>query len=373
MRAPNNQFQAASKECGLNNTPLVAWPEDCGRYSWNDFPEITLESCVEKYDLIHIEPINENTDPVNTRPGRAYATTYIDDVLYLVTFEPREGAAQEKCADLDADLDLAYLEGYGSGEEQGHLRGWHTGYDARGLALAPLSAIGPYATKPQSIQPIEPEPFKVLLDPISVSPFRPDFWQSDDPVELPESSQFIPEDELPPVYDILDVTPIPDEELQQEEPEPEGPHGYGTPLPDIVFDAFNTTNSESDIGVDAWLQDPLDAGIVDPEPEEETEMSEVCSPCERIKWANKALEAAEIRIVTAAVLTPIAEALGGDATKVIADMDNLFAAAMEVYAKLSEVEYDYERTLLEAELAIIEADSLILQQDLEAKLEELSG
>lgn len=190
MRAPNQQFFDTSIHCEANNQPIVAWPEDCGQYTPIDFPlvDVCEIELVEKWDLIHVEEIDWNKK-ITTRPGRAYARYERPSGGYLFgTFEPRDSGKQKECsevedtddayaegyADAAADVtsivqfvddavELSYMEGYGSGEERGYQRGWHTGYDARGLALAPLSAIGPYVNQPDEMpESSQPEPSKFI-------------------------------------------------------------------------------------------------------------------------------------------------------------------------------------------------------------------
>lgn len=357
MRPPNLQFSDVSQACEALNIPLIAWPEDCGRYSWEEFPEINLYDCVEKYDLIHVAPVNGDTNPVSTRPGRAYATTFIDDILFFVTFEPRSAAAQSECADPDGDLDAAYLEGYGSGEERGFdratllaaqewLKGWNAGI---------VDALDePQTTDPDPIG--EPMP--------------------DEPEPEPEWSQAIPEDEL-----------------HQEEPKFLGPHGYGTPLPVLAgvdkfyVDEINTASPETEAVITAVTERDRQHNA---ETEEETSMSEVtqgpeesefvfdenpevCSPCERLTYMTKALEVNEIRVLAAAVLAPLAEALGEADIEIVQNLDDLFFRTEQVLLQLAKVEDLDARDILKAEFAALETEALTMQSKLASKLAALGA
>ena len=415
MRPPNLQFNDVSKYCEQNNVPLVAWPEDCGRYSWEEFPEINLYDAVEKYDLIHVEVVTGETNPVSTRPGRAYATAFINDVLFLVTFEPRDSASQEKCAGVEDAAD-AYNEGYSDGSDDGKAK-YHTrevdiknayaeGYLEAGADFGNLVDVAyeaveeayddGYGTGEQQgfartnyewlrgwdagrseMMKVEPEPLPESSQP-DEEPAPPLVLSS-------EVTQYVP-DSVPLTWDAaLDENPpIPDEELHQVESEIEQ---WGRALPDFSVQSTpfkgDTTKPEEegllpdeDLTLDQWVRSLIDDETIpntQPDPEEETEMSEVCTPCERLNWAIKAQEATEIREVTKAVLAPIASILGGDSEQVVDDMDDLFSETVDVLTALSTVEDADERDALEARFAVLEIDARNMQRDLEAKLAALNA
>jgi hypothetical protein len=335
MRPPNQQFIDTSTHCERHNQPIIAWPEDCGQYTAYAFPliELNAEGVAEKWDLIHVDDI-EAGETIKTRPGRAYARfPSYDGSVYLATFEPRDADAQQKCEDY-GDTTEAYAKGYSdaAADYESVVKNASAAYDAAfdegygvgeqdGWARSQVGWLDGWAAGRKVLR-AEEDP----VPPVTYDKFTggPGDWT---------------------------ITPyVPGESAQEEE--------------EVEFELQ-----------EYWMPSPPSVDTTNTMPKEESEMNmdnETCTPCERLKYAVKALEAAEQREFANTLLRPMAEMIGQDAIDIVDEMDTLFARSEDLFTALSLVEDEDEKDTLLRSGDYILADSLDLEDRLSAKIAEIS-
>jgi hypothetical protein len=341
MRAPNNQFFDAARESERANQPVVAWPEDCGRYGMGAYPIIDINSpCLyTRWDLIHVQEFDPYVK-VNTRPGRAYARyeSAAPGSILFGTFEPRDADAQTKCDQVE-DTTSAYAEGYGDAAadfesvvknasaaydaafDEGYGVGEHDGFDRCAGQFLDGWLLGHKAKAGHPDGDPAPCGQPVTVDAV-IEAFE-------------EEGEAIPDEELHPGETIL------------------------------YSDQQDPTSWKTNMNIEPFQGS---------EPKEETDMSEnifentTCTPCERIKYARLVYEVAELQAMTKLV-EPIAQLVGPEAVEVFEELLGLQDETIEIFTELANVETSERRESLEKWLDNVKHDTKKLQSQLEEMLE----